>query len=92
LHAGLSLLAVSGLAAIAFVLYHVKRWQFLSMDYRKSGANNYQISDEEIIKNYGSIAPKRYTYSDVKKLTNSFKDKVGQGGYGVVYKGKLPDG
>jgi serine/threonine protein kinase len=28
----------------------------------------------------------------VKKLTNSFKEKVGQGGYGVVYNGKLPDG
>ncbi|XP_035547238.1 LEAF RUST 10 DISEASE-RESISTANCE LOCUS RECEPTOR-LIKE PROTEIN KINASE-like 2.2 [Juglans regia] len=38
------------------------------------------------------MAPKRYTYSDVKKLTKSFKDKVGQGGFGVVYKGKLPDG
>ena len=46
----------------------------------------------EIIKNYGSLTPKRYTYSDVKKLTNSFKDKIGQGGYGVVYKGKLPNG
>ncbi|KAK4576539.1 hypothetical protein RGQ29_027191 [Quercus rubra] len=46
----------------------------------------------EIIKNYGSLAPKRYTYSDVKKLTNSSKDKIGQGGYGAVYKGKLPDG
>jgi len=38
------------------------------------------------------LALKRYTYSDLKKLTNSFKEKVGQGGYGVVYKGKLPDG
>ncbi|XP_065636794.1 PR5-like receptor kinase [Quercus suber] len=47
---------------------------------------------EEIIKNYGSLAPKRYTYSYVKKLTNSFKDKIGQGGYGAVYKGKLPNG
>lgn len=24
-------------------------------------------------------------------MTNSFKDKLGQGGYGDVYKGKLPD-
>jgi serine/threonine protein kinase len=28
----------------------------------------------------------------VKKLTNSLKEKVGQRGYGVVYKGKLLDG
>ena len=25
-------------------------------------------------------------------MTNSFKDKLGQGGYGGVYKGKLQDG
>ncbi|XP_028805427.1 LEAF RUST 10 DISEASE-RESISTANCE LOCUS RECEPTOR-LIKE PROTEIN KINASE-like 2.1 isoform X2 [Neltuma alba] len=29
---------------------------------------------------------------DVKKMTNSFKDKLGQGGYGSVYKGKLLNG
>jgi serine/threonine protein kinase len=38
------------------------------------------------------IVPKLYTYSNLKKLTNSFKEKVGQGGYGAVYKGKLPNG
>lgn len=47
---------------------------------------------EAFIRNYGSLAPKRYMYSDLKKLTNSFKDKLGQGGYGSVYKGKLSDG
>ena len=58
----------------------------------KSGEKNYPINEEEIIKKYECIAPKRYTYSDVNKFTNSFKDKVGEGGYSVVYKGKLPDG
>ncbi|XP_059451284.1 PR5-like receptor kinase [Corylus avellana] len=90
--------AVAGIVVIAFVLiiYNVKRGQYFSSNAMvlccESGAKNYQVIDEEIMKNCGSIAPKRYTYSDVKKLTNSFKDKVGQGGYGVVYKGKLPDG
>jgi serine/threonine protein kinase len=46
---------------------------------------------EAFLKKCGSLAPKRYNYSDVKKMTNSFKDKLGQGGYGDVYKGKLPD-
>ncbi|XVF71595.1 hypothetical protein PTKIN_Ptkin12aG0051100 [Pterospermum kingtungense] len=41
--------------------------------------------------NFGSLAPKRYFYSDIKKMTNKFKDKLGQGGYGSVYKGKLAD-
>ncbi|KAL6324869.1 hypothetical protein AAG906_018396 [Vitis piasezkii] len=47
---------------------------------------------EAFIRNYGSLAPKRYNYSDVKKMTNSFTSKLGEGGFGCVYKGKLPDG
>ncbi|KAF5196840.1 Cytochrome p450, partial [Thalictrum thalictroides] len=47
---------------------------------------------EEFLKNYGSLAPTRYHYSDIKKITHSFKHKIGQGGYGGVYKGKLLDG
>ncbi|CAL5399727.1 unnamed protein product [Camellia sinensis] len=47
---------------------------------------------EAILKNCGALAPKRYSYSCVKKMTNSFKEKLGQGGYGGVYKGKLKNG
>ncbi|XVE72082.1 hypothetical protein DITRI_Ditri11bG0010400 [Diplodiscus trichospermus] len=47
---------------------------------------------EAFMTEFGSLAPKRYYYADVKKMTNKFKDKLGQGGYGSVYKGKLPDG
>ncbi|GKV23576.1 hypothetical protein SLEP1_g33287 [Rubroshorea leprosula] len=47
---------------------------------------------EAFIRNYGILAPKRYNFSYIKKITNSFKEKLGKGGYGDVYKGKLPDG
>jgi serine/threonine protein kinase len=47
---------------------------------------------EVFIRNHGPLALKRYNLSDVKKMTNFFKDKLGQGGYGIVYKGKLQDG
>ncbi|KAB1211230.1 hypothetical protein CJ030_MR6G021580 [Morella rubra] len=57
---------------------------------RRSNLDDFQA--DEILKSYGSIAPRRYTYAEVKKLTKSFKDKVGQGGYGLVYKGTLDDG
>ncbi|XP_056175309.1 PR5-like receptor kinase [Syzygium oleosum] len=39
----------------------------------------------------GLISLKRYTYKDIKRMTNSFEEKLGQGGYGCVYKGKLRD-
>ncbi|KFK34963.1 hypothetical protein AALP_AA5G216700 [Arabis alpina] len=35
---------------------------------------------------------KKYSYARVKKMTNSFSHVLGRGGFGTVYKGKLPDG
>ncbi|VVB05978.1 unnamed protein product [Arabis nemorensis] len=35
---------------------------------------------------------KKYSYTRVKKMTNSFSHVLGRGGFGTVYKGKLPDG
>jgi hypothetical protein len=92
--AGISI-GIAVIAVISFVIiYSFKRGHFSSnsMVWWKRDAKNDHFKTEEIIKSYGLMAPKRYTYSNLKKLTNSFKEKVGQGGYGSVYKGKLPDG
>ncbi|CAH8328090.1 unnamed protein product [Eruca vesicaria subsp. sativa] len=35
---------------------------------------------------------KQYSYAKVKKMTNSFSHVLGKGGFGTVYKGKLPYG
>jgi len=34
----------------------------------------------------------RYSYSEIKKITHRFNDKLGEGGYDSVYKGKLRSG
>lgn len=47
---------------------------------------------EAFLKSNGPFSPKRYSYSDVKRITNSFKNKLGEGGNGCVYKGKFPNG
>ncbi|KQK02392.1 rust resistance kinase Lr10 isoform X3 [Brachypodium distachyon] len=47
---------------------------------------------EMFLKTYGTSKPKRYTFPEVKKMTRRFKDKVGHGGFGSVYKGELPNG
>ncbi|TMW98958.1 hypothetical protein EJD97_003240 [Solanum chilense] len=39
-----------------------------------------------------AIGPKRFSFSEIKNATNDFTDKIGKGGFGDVYKGKLSDG
>ncbi|GMP30988.1 hypothetical protein CsSME_00005391 [Camellia sinensis var. sinensis] len=58
--------------------------------WKKESADDQNV--EAFIRNHRSLSPKRYRYSDINKITNSFKDKLGQGGYGSVYKGELSDG
>ncbi|KAF5729235.1 glycerophosphodiester phosphodiesterase protein kinase domain-containing GDPDL2-like [Tripterygium wilfordii] len=48
-----------------------------------------QARVEMFLEDYKAFKPARYTYNDIKTITDDFKDKLGQGGYGTVYKGKL---
>ncbi|KAL0798984.1 hypothetical protein Bca101_054159 [Brassica carinata] len=44
-------------------------------------------------KNFEAVVMLRqYSYARVKKMTNSFAHVLGKGGFGIVYRGKLPDG
>ena len=47
---------------------------------------------EEFLQSHNNLMPIRYSYSDIKKMTTGFRDKLGEGGYGSVYKGKLRSG
>lgn len=48
-----------------------------------------QVKIDKFLEDYKALKPARYSFADIKKITNQFQDKVGQGGYGIVYKGKL---
>jgi hypothetical protein len=44
---------------------------------------------EPIIPNFEK---RKFSYSDLKKITNDFKNNIGTGGYGSVYLGHLENG
>lgn len=45
---------------------------------------------EKFLRNHQTLTPTRYSYSDILGMTNHFTEKLGQGGFGSVFKGKLP--
>ncbi|XP_042467877.1 LEAF RUST 10 DISEASE-RESISTANCE LOCUS RECEPTOR-LIKE PROTEIN KINASE-like 2.7 [Zingiber officinale] len=47
---------------------------------------------ELFLAKYKNLTPTRYSYSSIKKMTRGFKSKLGQGGFGTVYKGTLTNG
>ncbi|XP_059599318.1 rust resistance kinase Lr10-like isoform X2 [Vitis vinifera] len=74
--------AVIGILCLfAYLIYKFRR-RHLSLD----------DDIEEFLHNYQNLRPIKYTYSDIKKMTYNFKHKLGQGGFGSVYKGKLRSG
>ncbi|KAM4097270.1 hypothetical protein ACJW30_08G168900 [Castanea mollissima] len=77
---------------LVMIICYLKREQLSNMGVisKKNTKENQYAKD--FIMNQGSLAPKQYSYSNIKKMTHSFKNKLGQGGYGSVYKGKLLDG
>lgn len=44
---------------------------------------------EIFLEDYKALKPSRYSYVDIKSITNQFKHKLGQGPYGTVFKGQL---
>ncbi|TYH86463.1 hypothetical protein ES332_D01G044600v1 [Gossypium tomentosum] len=66
---------------LAFVTYKWRR-RHLSMD----------DTIEEFLQSQNNLVPIRYSFKEIKKMTKNFKDKLGEGGYGSVFKGKLRSG
>ncbi|KDP42824.1 hypothetical protein JCGZ_23766 [Jatropha curcas] len=82
MEAGLMFLAARCLCGTPFVTaFFIYKWRRRHL----SGYNTI----EEFLQSHNNLMPIRYAYSDIKKMTGGFKEKLGEGGLGCVYKGKL---
>ncbi|KAH0711560.1 hypothetical protein KY285_007082 [Solanum tuberosum] len=66
---------------IAFLVYKFKRRHLSMYD-----------TIEGFLQTQNNFMPIRYNYSNINRMTRGFKEKLGEGGYGTVYKGKLQSG
>ncbi|CAO2183204.1 unnamed protein product [Urochloa humidicola] len=71
-------------------LLHCKRTYGSFIFWRKRSHISPRV--KAFLERYGSLRPKVYSYAEVKRMTKSFAYQLGEGGCGVVYKGRLPDG
>ncbi|XP_021763602.1 LEAF RUST 10 DISEASE-RESISTANCE LOCUS RECEPTOR-LIKE PROTEIN KINASE-like 2.5 [Chenopodium quinoa] len=83
---------VVGSAMVAIVLFYFTRTKASQKLILTKEERNDSQDVEVMLKRYGEHAPKRYTYGEIKKMTSCFQEKLGEGGYGGVYKGILQDG
>uniref|UniRef100_J3KW84 non-specific serine/threonine protein kinase n=1 Tax=Oryza brachyantha TaxID=4533 RepID=J3KW84_ORYBR len=82
---------IAGLFLTCLIWIMHRRKQRLGFIIRHKNAGN-ESNAEEVLKRYQSLTPKRYRYAELKTITKCFKEKLGEGGYGMVFKGNLKDG
>ncbi|KAG6742343.1 hypothetical protein POTOM_053214 [Populus tomentosa] len=78
-----ALLFLCGLPCLIILLLY--KWQ-------RRHLSTYNNIEKFLQSHDNDLMPIRYNYSEIKKITNGFKNKLGQGGFGSVYKGKLRSG
>jgi len=78
-------------ACFIFIVWHKRKRKLLPFLLCKK-INTAERNIDALIVSYGSLAPKRYKYSEAIKITFSLNNKLGEGSYGTVFKGKLDDG
>ncbi|MBA0631269.1 hypothetical protein Godav_003277 [Gossypium davidsonii] len=65
------------LVVFSFILH---KYLSTNKDYREKSSDIQQ-----------PLTPERYNYTDILSMSNNFKDKIGEGCFGTVYKGQLHD-
>uniref|UniRef100_A0A0E0FFB2 non-specific serine/threonine protein kinase n=1 Tax=Oryza nivara TaxID=4536 RepID=A0A0E0FFB2_ORYNI len=80
----------SSVAAFVVLSFIVATALYLSLKSRYDEEVHLKV--EMFLRTYGTSKPTRYSFSDIKKIARRFKEQIGQGGFGSVYKGELPNG
>ncbi|KAH0724471.1 hypothetical protein KY285_003701 [Solanum tuberosum] len=85
------ILPIAGLSIVTRVILFPCIVVFLMIKLRRRHLSIYDAI-ESFLHGENNFAPIRYSNSNIRKMTRNFKEKLGQGGYGSVYKGKLQSG
>ncbi|KAI4313506.1 hypothetical protein L6164_026481 [Bauhinia variegata] len=71
------------LVLLVIALFHIYNC------YKTKGEDQARV--ENFLEDYRSQKPTRFSFADIKRITNGFKEKLGEGAHGAVFKGKLSE-
>ncbi|XP_031271386.1 rust resistance kinase Lr10-like [Pistacia vera] len=91
-HGRLVKIAVSTATSVGGIVFFALVILLLYRSRRSEKEGETQLKIEKFLEDYRTLTPTRYTYSDLKKITGRFRHRLGQGGYGCVFKGELANG
>ncbi|KAL3715449.1 hypothetical protein ACJRO7_007221 [Eucalyptus globulus] len=83
-----SLLAVVFLVAVIKGLYRRKGFEDVK---EEKGVDEVEEVEEDYLDQVSGVLM-RFTYDDLKSITEDFDNRIGEGGFSSVYQGTLPDG
>ncbi|XP_035548814.1 rust resistance kinase Lr10-like [Juglans regia] len=77
-------LSISVLGAPFVIAFFIYKW-------RRRHLSMYD-EVEEFLQSQNNFMPIRYSFSEIKKMTKGFRERLGEGGFGTVFKGTLRSG
>ncbi|KAJ1690662.1 hypothetical protein LUZ63_014817 [Rhynchospora breviuscula] len=84
--------AISAVSVTVVVLLFTATAGMLYVSRNTNKERETRLRVERFLATYRITKPTRYTFRELKKVTKQFRDKLGQGGFGSVYKGELRNG
>ncbi|XP_028097695.1 rust resistance kinase Lr10-like [Camellia sinensis] len=84
-------LKIAGVILLARILFALCAFAFLIRKFKRRHLSMFD-NIEGYLRSQNRLMPISYSYLDIKKMAKGFKDMLGEGGYGSVYKGKLRSG
>ncbi|XP_047174100.1 rust resistance kinase Lr10-like, partial [Vigna umbellata] len=76
-----------GFGGFLLVLLLAKALFHVHDHYKMKGEDQARI--EKFLEDYKAMKPTRFTYADIKRITNGFSESLGEGAHGAVFKGML---
>ncbi|XP_078159183.1 LEAF RUST 10 DISEASE-RESISTANCE LOCUS RECEPTOR-LIKE PROTEIN KINASE-like 2.5 isoform X2 [Carex rostrata] len=78
------------LLGVRLTLLPLSIFVFLLHKYKRESLSINSV--EKFLRKHETLSVRRYDFVEIASMTNHFREKLGQGGFGSVYKGKLFSG